>query len=617
MDLIQLSEQLKGVQDQFLEQQVTNPSGTVPPYLVLSELNRRKTLRSQMAEPPVSTVAQDVLQQQPPMMPMQQGMGGVDMLNQQQPQPQMPQVPQGGMPMGGGLAAMAPPMQQGPPAPQRMAGGGLVGAGKDRVMGRPDGYWGDHARRMAVGGGVIYKSRPQMNVTRGPDGGWVYEIDGKQYPISGRAPTEFPKYEAQERISVPRPKLEEFLGEVQAITKDPEGYVSPLEKRISELEAQRAKIKRPNISQGLFETGLGMLASKAPSMTQALGEAAGGAFGNYMQRRDVADKTELGITDRLAGIAAQREEQDRRARMEELRAASELASRQYGANMVEAQLADAERNRERQHGLAQYQAEAAARNADLATERGLQGQIISGALREPEVSEYQKQLWDLEKIKATGDQHVRASAAAAARGYGGYGSRPIPQSEARSIAERLIREQSGIWGVGGEDTDVTFLNRLKGGLSKEVLSGKRFGEYQLHPRTREAIASELENWEPGKTDTKFSTGLAAYVKAGRDAELARGAAATPAAFGDKPASRGGHTKPYMTFHPEPPPAAEQPTRYDPTRPAWAGPAKTGLSGERFRYSDPGVPVRGTQLDQFLSYQPDDWEEYLRQVQRVR
>lgn len=634
MDLIQLSEQLKGVQDQFLEQQVANPSGTVPPYLVLSELNRRKTLRSQMAAPPVSTVAQDVLQPPPPQgMP---GMGGVDMLNQQMPQPQVPQMPQGGMPIGGGLAGMAPPMPQGPPAPRRMAGGGLVGEGKDRLFGRPDGYWGDNALRMAGGGGILNvppvidesgafqkpkpwwqdmlkmygmtggltglgapliahllskwwdkddddngpaapkptgmaegglvrmqtggyldlsnplgsggyggggygsSNRRRMNVIRAPDGSIVYEIDGVQFPIEARKPLDFPKYEPRERVTVPRPKLEEFLGEVRAITKDPEGYTSPLDKRISELEEQRGKIRRPTLSQGLFETGLGMLASKSPNMGQALGEAAGSAFGNYMQRREAADKTELGITDRLASVAAQREEQQRRARMEELRAASELASRQYGANMVEAQLEDAEYNRQRTHNLAEYQARAAAENTDLGLFRGLQAKVIEDAMKPPELTWQQRQANELAQIKARADEQIRVDAARPryGSGYGGYG-RAISPTAAQQLGERLIRDQveAGQWGVGGEDTTATYLTRIKRGLMSKVLTGELYPD--VHPQSREAIASGLMNWEPGKTDTTFSTGLAAHVKKGVADALAAGAAATPKTFAGRPASKPG------------------------------------------------------------------------------
>ena len=123
-NLIEMSEQLKAAPDQWLEQQIQNPSGMVPPYLMLSELNRRKSLRSKMAQAPTSTVAQDVVGAQP----APPGMATPDMLANQQPQPQLPQSAPAGVPspMSGGLAASAPAKPMAPPAPQRMAIGGLV-----------------------------------------------------------------------------------------------------------------------------------------------------------------------------------------------------------------------------------------------------------------------------------------------------------------------------------------------------------------------------------------------------------------------------------------------------------------------------------------------------------
>ena len=140
-NLIEMSEQLKAVPDQWLEQQIQSPSGMVPPYLMLSELNRRKSLRSKMAQAPTSTVAQDVVGAQPPAgaSPAPPGMATPDMLANQQPQPQLPQTPTPGLPnpSGGGLAAMAPPKPMVPPAPQRMAGGGLVSGEVATVAGLP------------------------------------------------------------------------------------------------------------------------------------------------------------------------------------------------------------------------------------------------------------------------------------------------------------------------------------------------------------------------------------------------------------------------------------------------------------------------------------------------
>lgn len=61
MNLIELSEQLKDVPDQYLLKEVQSPSGTYPAYLVVTELTRRKRMREQAAqEAPKSTVVEDL-----------------------------------------------------------------------------------------------------------------------------------------------------------------------------------------------------------------------------------------------------------------------------------------------------------------------------------------------------------------------------------------------------------------------------------------------------------------------------------------------------------------------------------------------------------------------------
>src|SRR5215467_11063555 len=61
-DLITLSNDLKTAPDQWLLHQAQNPSGSVPPYLVLGELQRRQLLRSSAAkQPPTSSVAEDTV----------------------------------------------------------------------------------------------------------------------------------------------------------------------------------------------------------------------------------------------------------------------------------------------------------------------------------------------------------------------------------------------------------------------------------------------------------------------------------------------------------------------------------------------------------------------------
>lgn len=99
MNIIKIQDQLKSVPDNTLVGYVQNPTGQVPTYLALSELQRRKEMRSkyQAAKPEEKTVAEDLVQETEPGLmglpagqPMQQAM---------QPPPEMPveQMAQGGL----------------------------------------------------------------------------------------------------------------------------------------------------------------------------------------------------------------------------------------------------------------------------------------------------------------------------------------------------------------------------------------------------------------------------------------------------------------------------------------------------------------------------------------
>ena len=112
MNLVQLSEQLKDVPDNFLMTEVQNPTGAYPAYLIVSEMTRRKRMRENAPkQEPQTTVAEDLMS------------GGIRAMQPQMPQ-QMPQQP-------GAAQAMAsqmpmPQMPQPPQEPQMMTAGGLV-----------------------------------------------------------------------------------------------------------------------------------------------------------------------------------------------------------------------------------------------------------------------------------------------------------------------------------------------------------------------------------------------------------------------------------------------------------------------------------------------------------
>jgi hypothetical protein len=150
MNILEIEDVIKGLPDQALMQEAQAPSGQMPQFLVVSEIQRRADMRkrfqNQQQEMPQGTIAQQIVQggiasmgNQQPIQPMpQQGMpqgmppqGMPPMPPQGMPQGMPPQgMPQQGMPMQQQppmMPPMSPPMSPPmmPPA-QGMAGGGVV-----------------------------------------------------------------------------------------------------------------------------------------------------------------------------------------------------------------------------------------------------------------------------------------------------------------------------------------------------------------------------------------------------------------------------------------------------------------------------------------------------------
>ena len=114
MNITQLSEHLKDVPQDTLVGYAKNPTGVVPQFLALAEIQRRQELQTPQNQAPASTVAQDVLNraapQVPQMAPPQQAPMASPMAQQlPENQPGVASLPTG-MPQGmanGGIVAFA------------------------------------------------------------------------------------------------------------------------------------------------------------------------------------------------------------------------------------------------------------------------------------------------------------------------------------------------------------------------------------------------------------------------------------------------------------------------------------------------------------------------------
>ena len=121
MNITQLSEHLKDVPQDTLVGYAKNPTGVVPQFLALAEIQRRQELQTPQNQAPASTVAQDVLNRAAPQasqMPPQMAQGQPQVQPQMAPpqQAQMAALPENQP----GVASLPTGMAQG------MAGGGIV-----------------------------------------------------------------------------------------------------------------------------------------------------------------------------------------------------------------------------------------------------------------------------------------------------------------------------------------------------------------------------------------------------------------------------------------------------------------------------------------------------------
>ena len=112
MNILEVEDKIKGLPDQMLFQEAQMPSGSVPQFLVISEIQRRAKMRQGAQKPPTQTVGEQVVQQ------------GIASLA---PPQQAPMALQGMAQAGPQMnAPMAPQQRTSPAQPMMMARGGVT-----------------------------------------------------------------------------------------------------------------------------------------------------------------------------------------------------------------------------------------------------------------------------------------------------------------------------------------------------------------------------------------------------------------------------------------------------------------------------------------------------------
>ena len=317
MNLIQIQERLKDVPTQAVMQYANGMNPDIPPYMALSEMDRRKRIQQQaQAQAPQGTVKEQLEQQVA-------GIGGLvppgaQMPGQQQGAPQ-------GAPQGMPPAMAQRPMPPGMPpqgAPMRAAGGGLMS-----LMGN----------RYANGGMVAFSDSGKVKVDDedGEDGDdkTVLESESQLDEDASMTPgadlAALKKMMAESMKSQVTKPLSPLERRKKMIEEDPENYgvlaVKPgaeylsgiqamLQQREAEAEKQRGENSR------LKELGTYAAISKAAEATRGMrggrGSQIAAMLGSFGQQLGGIEKESVGREQALREDLLKRQELQNAAKFE-------------------------------------------------------------------------------------------------------------------------------------------------------------------------------------------------------------------------------------------------------------------------------------------------------------
>ena len=150
MNIFEQEDLIKGLPDQALMKEAQQPSGQLPQYLVVSEIQRRQDMRKRFSaenqETPQDTIKDQIL-------------SGIAAMGDQQPQQQQPPQPGGMPPQPGGMPPQPGGMPPGamPPQPGGMPPGGMppMGMPPQQPMPMPPGPQGPMPPQGMAAGGVV------------------------------------------------------------------------------------------------------------------------------------------------------------------------------------------------------------------------------------------------------------------------------------------------------------------------------------------------------------------------------------------------------------------------------------------------------------------------------
>lgn len=333
MNLIELSNQLKDVPDQFLLKEVKSPSGAYPAYMIVSELTRRQRMRDSVTKQmPETTVADDLVNEEERARLKKQQMSSLNA--------GLGSLPEVRESLAAQDAMGTTPIEMMMP-PKRMAGGGIVSfaEGSDEPItlgsevdlslpspsnsrkgyGAPFSSIGDFVQSITPGepewkraerykrAGIVYNPPPGFDKQ-----GMKIPVEfsdpasreiSKERPTSSKA--ESPESVAAKTTVSPAAfggSQSDLISRFRALKEPTEDQMRDIKRRGSEefkeqvpfrlgymedqMRESAEKLKareRSNINEALIQAGLGIMGSKSPRFLGGVAEGGLKAFDAYRQ----------------------------------------------------------------------------------------------------------------------------------------------------------------------------------------------------------------------------------------------------------------------------------------------------------------------------------------------
>lgn len=267
MNLVKIADLLKNAPDQALAQELNNPSGGVPSYMVLSELERRKKMRSSMMnQEPQTSVAEDAEQEMAAQMVSQMGLGS--------------------MPQAQAYSDTAPQEEQGYAAGGEVRGysaGDYVDYGGGYPVGEYAPSWEDIKRW--TGYGRMLPKRPEELVAP-----TAPQVAPRVAPTTLAAPasalrsatpaTERAPKKATKAEAAPTP---DYYGEQfkKLVSQQADAYQKQADILAQQAEEVKAN-KNSDLGLALMQAGLGIAAGRSSNAVTNIGEGAMAGLQQYV-----------------------------------------------------------------------------------------------------------------------------------------------------------------------------------------------------------------------------------------------------------------------------------------------------------------------------------------------